>query len=148
MNFAGRAFATGPALKAVTQGDWNSDGKLDLAVVNSGGKDVNLLFGDGLGGFSPPISLPVGAGAATVAASDLNGDGKLDLVVGLSTEPAVVSLLGGGTGSFLPPRKSKAALASRLMVAVSRQDFAIRLCGCLIQAIAQIIGTVVSFSHA
>jgi hypothetical protein len=74
-------------------GDFNGDGKLDLAVAESGQVDVFLGNGDGtVQDFVPYYCYPCG-GSITVA--DLNGDGKLDLIVG-----DLFVFLGNGDGTF------------------------------------------------
>jgi hypothetical protein len=77
---------------ALAVGDFNGDGKLDLASVTNtctGPNDfvcnhgfVNILLGNGDGTFHAPVNYPfVGAETGSVAVGDLNRDGKLDLVV-------------------------------------------------------------------
>src|SRR2546429_6198795 len=46
-----QASATGSAPVSVAVGDFNGDGKLDLATANSGGYDVSVLLGNGDGTF-------------------------------------------------------------------------------------------------
>ena len=73
-------------------GDFNRDGKLDLAVqstLNGGG--VSIFLGNGDGTFHSPSSFPV-SGSPVVA--DVNGDSNLDVL----TEKSV--LLGDGSGGF------------------------------------------------
>jgi VCBS repeat protein/FG-GAP repeat protein len=48
---------------AVTSGDFNSDGTIDLAVANKGSNDVGILANDGAGGFTAS-SVSLGGGAA------------------------------------------------------------------------------------
>ncbi len=65
-------------------GDFNRDGKLDLAVSNDAPNGVQgkltILLGDGKGGFHAGAALDAGFHPVQVAAADVNGDGKLDLV--------------------------------------------------------------------
>ena len=60
-------------------GDFNSDGRQDLAVANSGSDNVSILLGDGAGNFSGPTNFTVGSVPSSVAVGDFNGDGKQDL---------------------------------------------------------------------
>jgi hypothetical protein len=97
------AVGSGPDSAAV--GDFNGDGKLDLAVSNYCGSDatcqsgtVSILLGDGTGNFTLASSPAVGSVPWSVAVGDFNGDGKLDLAVGSKDGASV--LLGDGTGNF------------------------------------------------
>ena len=60
-------------------GDFNGDGKLDLATANWGSSTVSLLLGNGKGHFSLATSPATGSAPASVVVGDFNGDGKLDL---------------------------------------------------------------------
>lgn len=66
----------------VTAGDFNGDGNLDLAVVNTGINifgDVSVLLGHGDGSFGLPDPNEVGGSTPVWAATgDLNRDGKLE----------------------------------------------------------------------
>jgi hypothetical protein len=88
----------------ITAGDFNNDGKLDLAVVNGGSPGtVSVLLGNGDGTFQPPSTpTSVGTNPSFVVAADLNGDGKLDLVVTdyLVDSNNVNVVLGNGDGTF------------------------------------------------
>jgi RHS repeat-associated protein len=93
---------------SIAVGDFNGDGKPDLAVASATSTDLFILLGDGNGGFVlPPRRLSLGAGAAAsaVAVGDFNGDGKEDLAVttGAST---VVIFIGNGDGTFQLPGRS------------------------------------------
>ena len=66
---------------SVAIGDFNGDGKQDLAVANAGSNTVSIRLGDGLGGFSGSTNVSVGSGPYSVAIGDFNGDGKQDLAV-------------------------------------------------------------------
>ena len=88
---------------SVTVGDFNGDGKLDLAVAE--GNNVSVLLGNGDGTFKAPINSATGTSGGFVAVGDFNGDGKLDLArVNNATIPYSVSvLLGNGDGTFQAP---------------------------------------------
>src|SRR5260370_1824784 len=103
--FTKRDFPTGGADPAsVAVGDFNGDGKLDLAAANYNSKSVAVLLGNGDGTFQAPLNFAVGSIPWSVAVGDFNGDGKLDLVVANHSDNTVSSLLGNGDGTFRSPR--------------------------------------------
>src|SRR5213592_817094 len=69
----------GPYASAV--GDFNGDGKQDLAVTNISTNSVSILLGNGNGTFGAPATFPVGSTPTSLAVGDFNGDGKQDLAV-------------------------------------------------------------------
>jgi len=65
----------------VAVGDFNGDGKLDLAVTNQLDNTMSMLLGDGTGSFTTSNTPQTGANPEGVALGDFNGDGRLDAVV-------------------------------------------------------------------
>jgi hypothetical protein len=70
---------SGPISMAI--GDFNGDGKPDLAVANRDSNDVSVLLGNGDGTFQAAVNYGAGSGPISMAMGDFNGDGKPDLAV-------------------------------------------------------------------
>ncbi len=84
----------------VAVGDFNNDGKLDLATPLA----VYLGNGDGtLRGAQPYWGAPGGKVSTVVVAGDFDGDGKLDLFTGCDNGTGVDAALGNGDGTFRAP---------------------------------------------
>jgi hypothetical protein len=93
-------FPAGYFLSSVAVGDFNGDGKQDLATSGPGTNSVWILLGDGAGSFSTATPFYTSAsGSLGLAVGDFNGDGKQDLAVGNGL-PTVSILLGDGAGNF------------------------------------------------
>ncbi len=84
---------------SVATGDFNGDGKLDIAVANSSGNNISVLFGNGKGSFQPAVNYSDSQGPQFIVAADLRGDGKLDLVTA-NYESSVGVFLNKGNGTF------------------------------------------------
>ena len=85
-------------------GDFNSDGKLDVATANYGSNSVSILLGNGNGTFKSPTQVALAKGQSVqplaIATADLNRDGTLDLVTANSGTNDMSVLLGKGNGTF------------------------------------------------
>lgn len=86
---------------SVTSGDFDGDGKLDLAIADASSSSLIILHGNGDGTFKQVSGQSNCAGCNYVATADLNGDGKLDLV-SLSGGDTIAIFLGNGDATFQP----------------------------------------------
>ena len=84
----------------VVLGDFNGDGRPDLAIANAGSSSVSVLLGDGAGGFAVPSSRALVAPAWSLAVGDFNADGRADLAAATTNSNSVSVLLGNGAGGF------------------------------------------------
>lgn len=127
------------SLRSIATGDLNADGKLDLVVAGQTTFSlyyrqyvcgyyscyytgywrsftdgyVNVLLGDGSGGFSDPQVQALGRNhtPAAIAIGDVNGDGHADVVSANGGDNC--TLLGDGTGALAAPLHSARATALR-----------------------------------
>jgi hypothetical protein len=63
--------------------DFNHDGHLDLAMIDSTYNEIVISLGRGGSlGFEPPVTFATPFGSALGAAGDFNGDTHVDLIIG------------------------------------------------------------------
>lgn len=74
-------FATGFQAQSVAIGDFNGDGRADLAVATFADNSVSVLLGNGNGTFGAAKHFAVGNEPQSVAIGDFDGDGVSDLAV-------------------------------------------------------------------
>ena len=106
----------GPSSVAV--GDFNGDGYPDLAVVNTGGGSVTILYNNKSGGFPETANgsaagdvetLSVGSSPRSVTVGDFNGDGYPDLAVTNFVSSSVTIFYNNGSGGFAATTSGSAA---------------------------------------
>ena len=87
---------------ALAVGDFDRDGRVDVAVGADGTADVTILLGDGRGGLRPGARVPAGPHPTEMVAADFNRDGAADLAIANHESPDLVVLLGDGKGGLRP----------------------------------------------
>jgi len=107
--------------EGIAAGDFNGDGRADLAVSDMMNQTVTVLTGNGDGTFTvgTPVStgMPAGSGAyqRQVVTGDFNGDGHTDVAVVIEWradgDPSLSVLFGNGDGTFGLPSTFTAAPA-------------------------------------
>src|SRR6266566_370531 len=81
LEFSSKTYAVGTAPVAIAIGDFNGDGKPDLAVANSGSNNVSILLNNGDGTFQAAVNYAAGTSPSAILTGDFNGDGKQDLII-------------------------------------------------------------------
>ena len=100
-------------------GDFNGDGKPDLALPNYLQPSISIFLNDGSGGFGTASTFPTVKNAGVIGVGDFNNDNKLDLAV-LTGRADVSILLGNGNGSFGAPTSYPVGKGP---IAISMADF-------------------------
>jgi hypothetical protein len=90
-----------PLPELIVAGDFNQDGKLDLAVNVAGFDNIAIFNGDGQGGFTLERHIQTDTLPKGLAAADMNSDGHLDLVSINEWGYNIRLNLGDGLGGFI-----------------------------------------------
>lgn len=108
---------------AVAIGQFDADGKADLAVTSLIDAKITLWQGDGTGKFIPftTPTMDVALQSIQIIADDFNRDGKTDLAVLNQQTKTVSMLLGNGDGTFAEAKK--ALLLGKTPVGMAAADF-------------------------
>ncbi|HWY22227.1 MAG TPA: FG-GAP-like repeat-containing protein [Candidatus Acidoferrum sp.] len=105
---------------SIAVGDFNNDGKLDVAVngPNGSSQTYGVFLGNGDGTFQPAISGYSNTYALSMATADVNGDGKLDLLATVQNQALGLNVyLGNGDGTFRTGTNYPACFSTAIVVA-------------------------------
>jgi subtilase family serine protease len=91
---------TPTGIKSIVIGDFNGDGKPDLAVGSEYVSFVSIFLGNGDGTFTAAPHPNLTCAPFSVVTGDFNGDGKLDLAMADAAANTLRILLGNGDGTF------------------------------------------------
>jgi len=90
----------------LVKGDFDGDGKPDLAFIGSSQDSIQVLHGNGDGSFHEGLTYKVDTQVYQMLAADLNNDGRTDLVIYANAKSVpnaqgrIVTLLGEKSGGF------------------------------------------------
>lgn len=115
-------YSTGPlgySPRSVVNGDFNGDGKADIATANHGSGTVSVLMGNGDGTFQSAINYSAGTTPIVLITDDLDGDGAADFAV-VSGYDKISILLGNGDGTF---QADQACVATSIPGSLIAEDF-------------------------
>ncbi|MFN7998790.1 MAG: VCBS repeat-containing protein [Bryobacteraceae bacterium] len=94
--------ATGNEPFSIAIGDFNRDGRQDLAVANLASNDVAILMGKGDGTFTSGVRFPAPSGPVAIRTADFTKDRQFDLAVCADLTSQVLIYPGTGDGTFQP----------------------------------------------
>lgn len=110
----------GGGISGYVVGDFNRDGKLDLAFTTTGYSPYHfyVFLGNGNGTFQAPVAHAIPFSPSGIVAVDANHDGKMDLVLlnapGGNQSSSLVTYFGDGSGGFSAGPSSPFAYGSVL----------------------------------
>ncbi|CAF3755537.1 unnamed protein product [Rotaria sp. Silwood1] len=93
-----------PQPYSVTVGNFNNDNKVDIAIVNSGTDNLDVLFGSSNGTFETETIYYIGENfhPQYIISDDINKDNHLDIVTANSKNDSISVIMGYGNGTFAP----------------------------------------------
>ncbi len=81
-------------------GDFNHDGKVDIAIGNAGNTVLSLFMATGNAGYQPGVSYTASTNVRGVAVADLDGDGNDDIITANRGGSSISLFRNNGDGTF------------------------------------------------
>jgi hypothetical protein len=104
-------------------GDFNGDGKVDVASCNSNTNNIGILFGNGSGGFTAAVTtITCDSFPLAIDCGDIDGDGDLELVTSCYTAAKWDIFPGNGNGTFGTKKTLAASSAASCCVLHDRDN--------------------------
>jgi len=116
---------------AIAVGDFNNNGRSDVAATVAFSSSIGIRLDDGTGGLLPPVTVQAQSSPVSLAVGDFNADGNLDLASANETSNTVSVFLGNGSGGFAFPINVTVGAGPDVVVSGnfngdSRSDLAVR----------------------
>lgn len=121
ITFSKQTYTTGPLPQGVVSGDFNNDGKPDLAVIDQQANHVSILLGTGGGLFTAGTDIPTGTQPVQIVTGTFTLTGKQDLAVA-NLDKTITILSGRGDGTFLASTIALQGVPSALVAADLMND--------------------------
>ena len=116
ITFSKQTYTTGPSPAGLVSGDFNNDGKPDLAVIDGQANHVTILRGTGGGLFTLGSETTTGTGPIQIVTGTFTLTGKQDLAV--ANEDKTITILSGvGDGTFVTNSIALQGIPSALVAA-------------------------------
>jgi hypothetical protein len=103
--YATAAFTWDGAQTAIALGDFDNDGKADLALAEVSPVGIGICRGNGDFSFGSPTVYPSLDRPIHIVSGDFNADGKLDLITANYYDQSLTVFEGHGDGSFGLPKR-------------------------------------------
>jgi hypothetical protein len=136
---------------SVTSADFNNDGFNDIVVGDYLLNEINILLGNGSGGFNPVPSFSIHSlhnsfGSSSLICADFNGDFNTDLAV---AGDSIFTFFGTGNGSFVAGPSYFSGNLKAIAFGDFNNDMKLDLAGCSDSTVYVFIGNGIgSFSGA
>ncbi|MBI3820433.1 MAG: VCBS repeat-containing protein [Planctomycetes bacterium] len=101
--FVDRQFSGPKSSQGICTGDFNNDGRPDIATADGATGLVSVMFGQNGVGFSAPTSFALSGGGSPMAicSADFNHDGRADLAIASQSPDQVEIWLGAPSNQFV-----------------------------------------------